>query len=115
MQELSKAKGLHSWYYKPFTCWLFPVFIGPVENHNHIEISLPTPETEPWYLPNIDYAGFFTQVFCGKNAECGKVGYILLQEELKFLSQIVGRDFFQEIETSLANQQEIQRSLANQV
>lgn len=99
LQELSKAKGLHPWYYKPLVCWLFPIYIAPGENQP--EIFLPSPETEPWYLPDEDYAGFFTQVLCGKHAECGKLGYILLQEELKFLSEIVGRNFLQEIQNSV--------------
>jgi hypothetical protein len=96
LQELSKAKGLHPWYYKPFTCWLFPIFIAPGENQPRI--FLPSPKTEPWYLPEEDYAGFFTQVLCGKHSDCGQIGYILLQEELKFLSEIVGRNFLQEIQ-----------------
>jgi len=99
LQELSKAKGLHPWYYKPFICWLFPILIAPDENQ--IEISLPSPETEPWYLPDNDYAGFFTQVPCGKLADCGQLGYILLQEEFKFLSEIVGRNFVEEIQNLL--------------
>jgi hypothetical protein len=101
LQELSKAKGLHPWYYKPFTCWLFPILIAPGENQP--QISLPSPETEPWYLPEYDFDGYFTKAFCGKPSECGQLGYILLQEELKFLSEIVGRNFVQEIQDAIAD------------
>ncbi|OPH09391.1 DUF3109 family protein [Cylindrospermopsis raciborskii] len=99
LQILSEAKGLHPWYYKPFTCWLFPIFIAPGESQR--EIFLPSPETEPWYLPDDDYDGFYTQVLCGKHSDCGQLGYILLQEELNFLAKIVGRNFVQEIQDAV--------------
>jgi hypothetical protein len=101
LQELSIAKGLHPWHYKPVTCWIFPICIAPAENQP--EIYLPSPETEPWYLPDEEYAGFFTQVPCGKSSNCGQLGYILLQEELKFLSEIVGRNFVQEIQDRITD------------
>ncbi|MCZ2207831.1 hypothetical protein [Cylindrospermopsis raciborskii] len=99
LQELSLAKGLHPWYYKPFTCWLFPIFIAPGESQPNI--FLPSPETEPWYLPDYDYDGFYTQVLCGKHSDRGQLGYILLQEELNFLAKIVGRNFVQEIQDAV--------------
>ncbi|MGI2901736.1 hypothetical protein [Tolypothrix sp. VBCCA 56010] len=101
LQELSKAKGLHPWYYKPFTCWIFPILIASGENQP--QISLPSPETEPWYLPEYEFYGYFTKAFCGKPSDCGQVGYILLQEELKFLSEIVGRNFVEEIQDSVGD------------
>ncbi|MBD2690672.1 hypothetical protein [Anabaena catenula] len=104
LQELSKAKGLHPWYYKPLPCWLFPIFIAPGENQP--EIFLPRPEAEPWYLPQYDFDGFFTKVPCGQYSECGQIGYILFQEELKFLSAIVGRNFGQEIQDAIADSAE---------
>ncbi|AFZ60553.1 hypothetical protein H6G54_11510 [Anabaena cylindrica FACHB-243] len=97
LQLLAEAKGLHRWYYKPFTCWIFPILIAPGENQP--EILLPSSETEPWHLPDFD--GYFTKAFCGKPADCGQLGYILLQEELKFLGEIVGRNFAQEIQDSV--------------
>ncbi len=99
LQELANAKGLHPWYYKPFPCWLFPVYIAPGENQP--EIFLPSPETEPWYLPEDNYDGYYTQAFCGRHSDCGQVGYMLLQAELEFLSKIVGRNFLQEIEDAI--------------
>lgn len=101
LQELSKAKGLHPWHYKPFTCWLFPILIAPGQNQP--EIVLPSPETEPWYFPEYGYDGFFTKVLCGKPSDSGQLGYVLLQEELKFLSEIVGRNFVQEIQDAIAD------------
>jgi hypothetical protein len=101
LQELAKEKGLHPWYYKPFSCWLFPILIAPGENQPE-KIYLPSPETEPWHVPESDYYGYSTQVPCGKHSDCGQLGYILLQEELKFLSDIVGRNFVQEIKDSVA-------------
>jgi hypothetical protein len=97
LQVLAEAKGLHPWYYKPFTCWLFPILIAPGENQP--EILLPSPEFEPWLMPDFD--GYFTKVFCGKPSNCGQLGYILLEQELKFLSEIVDRNFVQEIQDSL--------------
>ncbi|OBQ43141.1 MAG: hypothetical protein AN484_14040 [Aphanizomenon flos-aquae WA102] len=99
LQELAKAKGLHPWYYKPFTCWLFPILIAPGENQP--EILLPSLETEPWLMPEHNYYGFFAIVLCGKPSDCGQLGSSLLEEELNFLSKIVGRNFVQEIQDSL--------------
>jgi hypothetical protein len=101
LQVLGEAKGLHPWYYKPFTCWIFPILIAPGEGTP--EIALPSPETEPWHLPDYNYDGYFTKTFCGRPSDCGQVGYILFQKELKFLSDIVGRNFVQELEDSVAN------------
>ncbi len=102
MQAFSEAKGLHPWYYKPFTCWIFPILIAPGKDQPNI--VLPHPENEPWHLPEYDFDGYFTKTFCGRHDDCGQLGYILLQEELKFLSEIVGRNFIQEIEEAIANE-----------
>jgi hypothetical protein len=40
-------------------------------------------------------------VLCGKPSDCGQLGSSLLEEELNFLSKIVGRNFVQEIQDSL--------------
>jgi hypothetical protein len=98
LQVLAEAKGLHRWYYKPFTCWIFRILIAPGEHQP--EIRLPSPESEPWLMPDFD--GYFTKTVCGKPSDCGQPAYILYQEELKFLAEIVGRNFLQEIEDSAA-------------
>jgi hypothetical protein len=73
--------------------------IAPGENQP--EILLPSLETEPWLMPEHNYYGFFTIVLCGKPSDCGQLGSSLLEEELNFLSKIVGRNFVQEIQDSL--------------
>ena len=104
LQEMSKAKGLHPWYYKPFVCWLFPILIAPGENQP--KIVLPSPSSDPWYVPEYDYNGLCSKVPCGQPSDSGQLGYILFQDELKFFSDIVGRNFVQEIQDSITESPE---------
>ena len=92
LQMLSEARGLHPWYYKPFTCWLHPIMLIPLTNNN-ILIQLPNEENQPQWGGAI----FTTHTICGKTHELGEPAYLILEEELKFLSAIVGRNFEDEV------------------
>lgn len=96
LQVLSEYKGLHPWYYKPFTCWLHPIGIDS-ENNQHT-VVLYNEQNDPCSVPN--YPGYTTQTLCGKIHECGQPAYKVLEEELRFLGRIAGRNYIQEIKTS---------------
>lgn len=93
LQVLSQSKGLHPWYYKPFPCWMHPLYIAL--NDSPIKLVVYNNETDPFKLPNYD--GFATQTFCGRISSCGTPAYQILENELEFLGRIAERDFFSEI------------------
>lgn len=98
LQVISEYKGLHPWYYKPFTCWMHPLAISYEEEFNCL--LLHTDESDPCRFP--DYDGFVTKTFCGKIRICGQPAHNVLEEELRFLGKIVGRDFVEEIKDYFA-------------
>ena len=76
LQKISQDAGLYKWYYKPVNCWKYPIGIRDgllillEERHNR-------------HFP------------C--NCDCERPAYENLQEELSFLSRIIGRDLVSEI------------------
>jgi Protein of unknown function (DUF3109) len=99
LQVVSEAKGLHPWYYKPFTCWMHPISMTSV--NNQVTLTVYNDSNDPYKLPNYD--GFTSKTYCGKVSNCGQPAYRVLEAELKFLSRMVGRNFTEEIQRELTD------------
>ncbi len=96
LQLLSEHHQKHPWYYKPHVCSLFPVHTGQGR------IWLPNSQTDPLKYP--DYNGFVSQIFCGRDYAEGVPAWQLLDDELRFLSQMIERDLISEIKAGLPKQ-----------
>lgn len=94
LQLLAEDRSLHPWYYKPFICWLHPIMMTPL-SRKQILIRLPNSENQPYQSE--EFQGFTSYTFCGKTDDCGNFAYLILENELDFLGEIVGRDFNAEI------------------
>lgn len=92
LQLLAELDGKHPWYYKPLSCWLFPIKLWKSE------IRLFNKETDPFRF--LGYNGFVSQTFCGRTAECGLPAVQALEPELTYLGQILNRDLMKEAATS---------------
>jgi hypothetical protein len=84
LQTLSAKDDRHPWFYKPLTCWLFPISISPER------ITVYNEATDPYRYP--DYDGFASRTFCGRTSVLGRPAYEVLQPELELLGRILGRD-----------------------
>ncbi|HSB69029.1 MAG TPA: hypothetical protein VLT62_06830 [Candidatus Methylomirabilis sp.] len=91
LQLLSQHQGRHPWYYKPVKCWMHPITLKGDEEGTLI---LHDERTDPYRFPG--YAGFVSQIFCGRTCQGGKPASAVLVDELGFLSRIVGRDLLAE-------------------
>jgi len=94
LQTLSIRKGHHPWHYKPFTCWIHPLSIIRGNGGTHI-LTLHNRESDPQQEEGYD--GFVSSTHCGRETTCGKPAYEVLQEELRILGLIAGRDFLGEL------------------
>lgn len=95
LQSRALAEGKHPWYWKPFPCWLHPLGFrngGPMERPI---LSLPTREQDPATAPG--YPGFAPCTTCGAASESGQPAWQVLHRELKFLSELSGRDLLAEL------------------
>lgn len=89
LQILAQRDDKHPWYYKPFACWLHPIKIAGSAIHLYDETS------DPNRYP--DYDGFVCRTFCGRTAKDGCAAGDLLQDELRYLGWILGRDLLAEL------------------
>jgi hypothetical protein len=92
LQILAELDGKHPWYYKPFSCWLFPIKLWKSE------IRLFNKETDPFRF--LGYNGFVSQTFCGRTSECGLPAVQVLEPELTYLGHILNRNLIKEAAVS---------------
>jgi hypothetical protein len=84
LQVLSAQEGRHPWYYKPFACWLHPIAVSEET------ITLPDAASDPFQYS--DYPGFASCTPCGTTRPDGAPAATVLNAELAFLGEILGRD-----------------------
>jgi len=89
LQLLSVSLGRHPWYYKPPKCWQHPMTL---EGDAQAVLLLHNERTDPFRFPGYD--GFVSRIFCGRTDPEGAPAAVVLAEELRFLSRIVGRDLW---------------------
>jgi hypothetical protein len=92
LQLLAELDGKHPWYFKPLSCWLFPIKLWKSE------IRLFNKETDPFRF--LGYNGFVSQTFCGRTSECGQPAVQALEPELTYLGHILNRDLLKEAANS---------------
>jgi hypothetical protein len=95
LQLLSVHLGRHPWYYKPLKCWQHPVTL---EGEARAVLLLHSDRTDPYRFPGYD--GFVSRIFCGRTCPEGPPATVVLAEELRFLSRIVGRDLLAEAQAT---------------
>jgi len=91
LQLLSVSQGRDPWYYKPMKCWQHPMTL---EGGANAVLRLHSDRTDPYRFPGYD--GFVSRIFCGRTCPEGAPAAVVLADELRFLSRIVGRDFLAE-------------------
>ena len=91
LQLLSVHLGRHPWHYKPMKCWQHPMTL---EGEAKAVLRLHSDRTDPFRFPGYD--GFVSRIFCGRTCPDGAPAAVVLADELRFLSRIVGRDLLAE-------------------
>ncbi len=94
LQALAMKCGLPPWFYKPLTCWLHPLAIEGVVEGRPV-LVLHDEESDPQRFP--DYDGFVSRTPCGRTCAEGEPAWRVLEEELRFLGELGGRDLVEEI------------------
>ncbi|HRQ89022.1 MAG TPA: DUF3109 family protein [Bacteroidia bacterium] len=94
LQALAMRGGLPPWFYKPLTCWLHPLAIDGIEEDRPV-LTLHDESTDPQRFP--DYDGFVCRTHCGRTCPGGEPAWQVLEEELRFLGGLAGRDLVAEI------------------
>jgi hypothetical protein len=89
LQVLGERLGKHPWYYKPFSCWLFPIKLAEGQ------IRLFDEKTDPFCYSG--YEGFVSRTFCGRTSNDGLPASAALISQLDFLGRLLGRDFRDEL------------------
>lgn len=89
LQVLAERDRKHPWYYKPFPCWLHPISL------TETEITIHSDATDPYLFPWYD--GYVGKTFCGRTCTGGAAAAELLEDEISFLSQILGRNLLSEL------------------
>lgn len=95
LQSQAVEEGMHPWYWKPFPCWLHPLGFQREALTGRPILSLPTEKKDPAGEPG--YPGFASCTTCGKLDLQGTPAWKTLEPELRFLSQISGRDLLGEL------------------
>jgi hypothetical protein len=98
LQVLSVELGEHPWHYKPAACWLHPV-ITPGNPSRGWRVTLPDEVSDPEAGP--DAPGFTCVTGCGRTDPEGAPAHVVLEEELRFLGEWIGRDVVGEIRQAL--------------
>lgn len=86
LQKAATALELHPWKFKPMSCWMFPLDVGPDDK------ILPPPaslEEDPNYIPG-KYDGYVSALPCGQFDPNGKLWTDVYYNEIEFYDHICG-------------------------
>lgn len=97
LQSLAVSRGLDPWHYKPLTCWMHPLAIDGIEEDRPV-LTLHQENNDPQRFP--DYDGFVCHTPCGRTRPGGAPAWRVLEDELRYLGRIGGRDLIAEIEAA---------------
>lgn len=93
LQLLGARLGEDAWWFKPLTCWLFPISLTDAEDRPCITIH--TERSDP--VKSGHYPGFTAHTRCGAEHPGGIEGHRLFRDELGALSELLGRDLLKEL------------------
>jgi hypothetical protein len=94
LQSLAMQRSLPPWFYKPLTCWMHPLAFDGIEDGGPV-LTLHHEENDPQRFP--DYDGFACRTPCGKTCAGGEPAWKVLEDELRYLGEVGGRDLVGEI------------------
>ncbi len=94
LQAFAMQRGLPPWHYKPLTCWMHPLAIDGIEEGRAV-LVLHNESSDPQRFP--DYDGFVSRTPCGRTCVDGEPAWRVLEEELRFLGELGGRDLVAEV------------------
>lgn len=95
LQRLSMDHDQHPWFWKPVSCWLFPLILRAPQRGERPVLTLATPDNDPTAKP--DYAGFSSCSPCGIAKDGAPPAWETLREELTLLGKIGDRDLLKEL------------------
>lgn len=95
LQRLSMDHGHHPWFWKPVSCWLFPLILRAPTRDQRPILTLATPDNDP--TANNDYLGFSSCSPCGMQKEGAPPAWETLREELSLLGKIGERNLLKEL------------------
>lgn len=102
LQMLAMEKGEAPWFYKPITCWVHPIALRPpTHRESRAVLTLYKKENDP--QQDTGYPGFASCTHCGRNEANGTPAVEVLQEELKMLSTVSGRNLTKELSSDLVD------------
>jgi Fe-S-cluster containining protein len=95
-QRLAMEQERPAWFYKPVTCWMHPVALrSGTSDDSRPVLTLASPADDP--QRRAGYPGFASCTHCGRPDPAGLPARVVLEAELRLLSEIAGRDFVAEL------------------
>jgi hypothetical protein len=95
LQRLAMDEDRHPWFWKPVSCWLFPLILQAGTRGGRPLLTLARPGKDP--TAKEGYPGFSSCAPCGIAKEGGKPAWEVLRGELELLGKIGGRDLVREL------------------
>ncbi|WP_018969986.1 DUF3109 family protein [Rubritalea marina] len=96
IQRMNMEDAVHPWLDKPLTCWIHPIAIqSPKRGGSRSLITMVPPDKDP--QKEAGYPGFASCTHCGRPEAGGQPAHLVLEEELKMLGELAGRDFLAEL------------------
>lgn len=102
LQRMSMEDGLGDWYLKPLTCWIHPIAILPPNESREVPlVTLVNRDNDPQKKEG--YPGYGSCTHCGREDKAGQPAYQVLENEIKALGKLAGRDIHGEILMNLSH------------
>lgn len=96
LQKKAMNDNLDPWLYKPISCWMHPLVLVPAGKWgNRPVLTIVNAENDP--QRDGDYAGYASCTHCGRADVDGKPAWQVLEQELKRLGELCGRDIYSEL------------------
>jgi hypothetical protein len=90
LQRLSVRENRPPWFWKPVSCWMHPLVLRPPgAGRPSPVLTVPSPADDP--------ERFASCTHCGRPEPAGAPAREVLDEELRMLHALAGRDFVREL------------------